>query len=137
MAKRPRKPPPPFKKTVIDAGEYGERGEVINPGGQFFVTEGGERLTMDEAYRRRDEAGVGGPKGMAAATIARAIALACFYNEVGLDPHDPDIDNASALAQRLADYAKQRGIPNAGLLAPEGGSLRGLMRAFADFLKAG
>jgi hypothetical protein len=80
-----KKPLSPIIGQISDAGEWGADGEITNPGSLVYVTEDGQHLTPDEAFRRAGASGPGGRKGMAAASVAAAIALAHYYNDVGID----------------------------------------------------
>jgi hypothetical protein len=130
-----KKPFSPIIGQISDAGEYGAEGEITNPGSLVYVTADGERLTPDEAFRRAGASGPGGRKGIAAATTAAAIALAFYYDEMGIDPHDPENDNHSELARRVAEYATERGLAGADLLEPAGHAMRDLMKAMMAELK--
>jgi hypothetical protein len=128
-----KKPPSPIIGQISDAGTYGADGEITSPGSLVFVAADGERLTLS---RRAGASGPGGRKGMADATIAAAIALAFYYNEVGIDPYDPENDNYSELARRVAEHATQRGLTGADLLDPAGHAMRDLMKAMMAELKS-
>jgi hypothetical protein len=116
----------------MDAGTWGEAGEVT-PGSQVWITEDGQRLTTDEAFRRRGEpAGPAGRKGISPDATAIAIAMAIYHGDVGIDVHLP----YSETARRIANYATEHGLPGADSLDPAGGMMRGLIGDMVKALKA-
>jgi hypothetical protein len=115
---------------IIDAGTYGENPD---PGGEWYITEDGRKLTPEEAFRRVGEpVGPAGRKGMSRASTAAAIAMAFYHAEEGID-----VNLAySETAVRIATYASEHGLPGADLLDPEGGTMRGLIQDMVIALKA-